>query len=233
MDKRPKTIKEMFDQIAPRYDLLNHILSLSVDTLWRRKAIRRLGIKRGDSILDIATGTGDLLMLALKRKRDCRVVGIDLSSEMLRIVSQKKDRKSHRRRYSLVAGDACSMPFRGYAFDHAMVAFGIRNMSEVEYLFKEVRRILKDGGRFAILEFSIPEVHFIRKIYLFYLKKIVPLIGRLLSGRTGPYDYLRNSIMTFYKPEEIKEMLRGNSFEIVESLPLWFGICHLYIAEAV
>jgi Methylase involved in ubiquinone/menaquinone biosynthesis len=171
LDKRPKTIKEMFDQIAPRYDLLNHILSLSVDTLWRRKAIRRLGIKRGDSILDIATGTGDLFMLALKRNRDCRIVGIDISSEMLHIASQKKDRKGYRGRYFLVAGDACSMPFRGYAFDHAMVAFGIRNMSDVEDLFKEVRRILKDGGKFAILEFSIPEVHFIRKIYLIYLKR--------------------------------------------------------------
>ena len=233
MDKRPKTIKEMFDQIAPRYDLLNRILSLSVDTLWRRKAIRRLGIKRGDSILDIATGTGDLFMLALKRNRDCRVVGIDISSEMLHIASQKKVREGYRGRYFLVAGDACSMPFGGYAFDHTMVAFGIRNMSDVEDLFKEVRRILKDGGKFAILEFSIPEIHFIRKIYLIYLKKIIPLIGRLLSGRTGPYDYLRNSIMTFYKPEEIKEMLRENNFAIIESSSLWFGICHLYVVEAV
>jgi len=223
----------MFDRIAPRYDLLNRILSLSVDTLWRRKAIRRLGIKRGDSILDVATGTGDLFMLALKRNRDCRIVGIDISSEMLHIASQKKVRGGYRGRYFLVAGDACGMPFGGHAFDHAMVAFGIRNMSDVEDLFKEARRILKDGGKFAILEFSIPEIHFIRKIYLIYLKKIIPLIGRLLSGRTGPYDYLMNSIMTFYKPEEIKEMLRGNSFAIIESSPLWFGICHLYVVEAV
>jgi len=233
LDKRPETIKEMFDRIAPRYDLLNRILSLSVDTLWRRKAIRRLGIKRGDSILDVATGTGDLFMLALKRNRDCRIVGIDISSEMLHIASQKKVRGGYRGRYFLVAGDACGMPFGGHAFDHAMVAFGIRNMSDVEDLFKEARRILKDGGKFAILEFSIPEIHFIRKIYLIYLKKIIPLIGRLLSGRTGPYDYLMNSIMTFYKPEEIKEMLRGNSFAIIESSPLWFGICHLYVVEAV
>ena len=231
MDKKPKTIQDMFDQIAPTYDLLNRLLSLSIDTVWRRRVISRLGIKRGDSILDIATGTGDLSLLALKRNRDCLVVGVDLSREMVRIAAKKRNRRGYSGRYFLTEGNACNMPFKGYAFDHAMVAFGIRNVSDVKELIKETRRTLKNGGKFAILEFSIPEIYFVQQIYLFYLKKIIPFIGELFSGKNGPYHYLRDSVIAFYTPKELKSMLQRNGFKMVESLPLWFGICHLLIAE--
>ena len=231
MDKRPKIIREMFDQIAPTYDLLNRFLSLSIDTVWRRKAISRLGIKWGDSILDIATGTGDLSLLALRKNRDCHVVGIDVSGEMLRIAAKKRDRGGCSRQYFLVEGDACGMPFKGDAFDHAMVAFGIRNVPNVKGLFRETRRTLKKGGKFAILEFSIPEIHFIRKIYFLYFKKILPLIGGLFSGKAGAYRYLRDSVIAFHTPKELENMLGESGFVIVESLPLWFDICHLYIVK--
>lgn len=231
MDKSPRTIQDMFDRIAPTYDLLNRLLSFSIDTVWRRKAIRRLGIKGGDSILDIATGTGDLSLVALKRNKNCRVTGIDLSGEMLRIAERKRDREGYSGRYSLIEGDACSMPFKEGVFDHAMAAFGIRNVPDVEGLLRETRRVLKGGGRFAILEFSVPEIHFIRGIYFLYFKKIIPLIGGLFSGKSGAYRYLRDSVIAFHTPGELEDMLKKNGFVIVESLPLWFDICHLYIVE--
>ena len=231
MDKRPATIQEMFDRIAPTYDLLNRLLSLSIDTVWRRKAIRRLGIKRGDSILDIATGTGDLSLVALKKDKDCRVAGIDLSGEMLRIAERKRDREGYSGRYSLIEGDACNMPFKEGVFDHAMAAFGIRNVPDVEGLLRETRRILKNGGKFAILEFSVPKIHFIRGIYFLYFKRIIPLIGGLFSGKSGAYRYLRDSVIAFHTPGELEDMLQRSGFVIVESLPLWFDICQLYVVK--
>jgi len=232
LDKSPKTIGGMFDRIAPTYDLLNHLLSFFIDIKWRRKTLSRLEIKQGDSILDVATGTGDLAMLALGGNRDCRVVGIDLSGEMLRLAVKKKARKGYDGRYFPVEGDACNMPFKQGTFDHAMVAFGIRNMSDVEGFFRETGRVLKKSGRFAILELSVPEIRFVRKIYFMHLKKLIPLIGGGISGKAGSYCYLRDSVISFHTPGELERMLRAHGFRIIESLPLWFGMCHLFVAES-
>jgi demethylmenaquinone methyltransferase/2-methoxy-6-polyprenyl-1,4-benzoquinol methylase len=232
LDKSPKTIKGMFDRIAPTYDMLNHLLSLFMDIKWKRKTLDRLKIKQRDSILDVATGTGDLAMLALRGNRGCRVVGLDLSGEMLRLAVKKKVRKGYDRRYFPVEGDACSMPFKEGAFDHTMVAFGIRNMSDVEGFFREIGRVLKKGGRLAILELSVPEIRFVRKIYFMHLKKLIPLIGGGISGKTSTYNYLRDSVISFHTPGELERMLRAHDLKIIESLPLWFGLCHLYVAES-
>lgn len=231
MDKRPGTIQDMFDRIAPTYDLLNHILSLCIDVRWRRKTLSRLEIGGGDLILDIATGTGDLAMLALGENRDCRVVGIDLSGEMLRLAVKKKAGKGYDGRYFPVEGDACNMPLKEGTFDHAMVAFGIRNMSDVEGVFRETGRVLKKSGRLAILELSVPEIRFVRKIYFMYLKKLMPLIGGGISGKICTYNYLRDSVVDFHSPKELANILRMSGFSVVESLPLWFGICHLFVVE--
>ncbi len=231
MDKSPKAIKGMFDRIAPTYDALNHLLSLFIDIKWRRKTLDRLGIKEGNLILDVATGTGDLAMLALGANRGCRVVGIDLSGEMLRLAVKKKAGKGYDKRYFPVEGDASDMPLKEDSLDHAMVAFGIRNMSDVESFFRETGRVIKKGGRLAILELSVPKIRFVRKIYLIYLKKLIPLIGGGISGKTDTYNYLRDSVIAFHAPVELEKMLRANDFRIIESLPLWFGICHLYVAE--
>lgn len=232
MDKSPETIKGMFDRIAPTYDLLNHLLSLFIDIKWRRKTLGRLEIKQEDLILDVATGTGDLAMIALGGNRGCCVVGIDLSGEMLRLAVKKKARNGYNERYFPVEGDACNMPFKEGTFDHAMVAFGIRNMSDVEGFLRETVRVLKKGGRLAILELSVPEVRFVRKIYFMHLKKLIPLIGGGISGKTGTYNYLRDSVIAFHTPGELERMLRAHNFRIIESLPLLFGICHLFVAES-
>ncbi len=221
----------MFDRIAPVYDLLNCVLSLSLDVLWRKKAVACLEIRDHERILDIATGTGDLAMEALRKKLACRVVGLDISREMMRVAGRKRDERNWRDRYSLIAGNALQMPLRDQTVHAAMVAFGVRNVPDVEGLFSETRRVLKAGGKFAVLELSIPPGRAIKAVYLFYFRKLLPRIGSLLSGRSAAYRYLRDSVLVFYTPHQVEDLLRAAGFTVVRSLPLTFGICHLFLAE--
>ncbi len=231
MDKSSKTIQRMFDEIAPTYDSVNQRLSLSIDTLWRLKTVRALGIKKRDVILDIATGTGGLAMLALKKNAGCRIVGVDLSGKMLGLAANKRDKEGCSARYALLKGDACHMPFKENVFDHAMIGFGLRNVAHMESLFRESSRVLKKGGKLAVLEFSLPQQHFINRLYLVYFKIILPFLGGIISGKREAYRYLRDSVMAFDSPGELESRMRNLGFRIVESLPLWFGICHLYVVE--
>ncbi len=221
----------MFDRIAPSYDLLNRVLSLYLDALWRKKALEHLAIKDGEQVLDIATGTGDLALEALKAGKACRVCGLDFSEEMMRIAAAKRDRLGLRNRYLLVGGDALRMPFKEKSFDSAMVAFGVRNMPDVEGFFREVHRILRGGGRLAVLELSLPGNPVIRECYLLYFKKFLPHIGNLLSGRSTAYHYLRDSVLDFYAPRQVEELLCNSGLTVSRSVPLSFGVCHLYLAQ--
>ncbi len=231
MDKSRETIGGMFDRIAPSYDLLNKVLSLYLDVLWRKKALKHLAVKDDEQVLDIATGTGDLALEALKTGAACRVCGLDFSEEMMRAAAAKRDRLGLRNRYLLACGDALRMPFKERSFDGAMVAFGVRNMPDVEGFFREAHRILRDGGRLAVLELSLPANPFIRECYLLYFKKFLPLIGSLLSGRSTAYHYLRDSVLDFYAPRQVEELLCNSGFTVLRSIPLSFGVCHLYLAE--
>jgi demethylmenaquinone methyltransferase / 2-methoxy-6-polyprenyl-1,4-benzoquinol methylase len=231
MDKTQKTIGGMFDRIAPVYDLLNRVLSLSLDVLWRKKAVECLAIQDHERILDIATGTGDLAMGALRKNPACRVIGLDISREMMRVAMGKRDERDWRDRYSLVAGNALRMPFKDQTVHAAMVAFGVRNVPDVEGLFRETIRVLKVGGKFVILELSVPPGSIIKGVYLFYLRKLLPRIGSLLSGRSVAYRYLRDSVLVFHTPRQVEDLLRAAGFAVVRSLPLTFGICHLFLAE--
>jgi demethylmenaquinone methyltransferase/2-methoxy-6-polyprenyl-1,4-benzoquinol methylase len=231
IEKSRETIGGMFDRVAPFYDFLNRALSLYLDVLWRKKAVAALSIQNEDVILDIATGTGDLALEALKKNPACRVVGLDFAREMMRIAAKKRNGMSLQNRYYLVQGDALQMPFKDHSFDKAMVAFGIRNVPDVNSLFRETRRILKDSGKLAILELSVPQLPVVRPVYLFYFKKILPWIGRLASGKSLAYHYLRDSVIDFYTPSQVECLLRCAGFTVSKSLPLTFGICHLYLAE--
>ncbi|MCX5846812.1 MAG: bifunctional demethylmenaquinone methyltransferase/2-methoxy-6-polyprenyl-1,4-benzoquinol methylase UbiE [Deltaproteobacteria bacterium] len=229
MDKRPSIIGRMFDRIAPTYDRLNTILSFSIDKAWRRAAIRLLEIRAGDTVLDIATGTGDMAILGIEHGG--RVVGIDLSRQMLLHAASKA--RVHRLgiQYTVVQGDALSMPFRNETFNSAMVAFGIRNIEKLEVFLDEMHRIMNPHGRFSILEFSMPESLPFRLLYKMYLTYVLPVIGGLISGDFKAYRYLRDSVMRFPPPMVLERIMEERNFRIVQSISLFGGISHLYLVE--
>jgi len=229
MDKKPSIIGRMFDRIAPTYDRLNTILSFSVDKAWRKAAINFLEIHAGDKVLDIATGTGEMALLAVLRGG--RVIGIDLSSQMLSFAVSKVQKKNLGIHYAVVQGDALSMPFRNESFNSAMVAFGIRNMENLEAFLDEMHRVLSNRGRFSVLEFSVPERWPFRWIYIVYLTYLVPVIGGLFSGNYGAYRYLRDSVMGFPAPMVLEGIMEERGFLVVRSQSLLGGISHLYLIE--
>lgn len=229
MDKRPSIIGRMFDRIAPTYDRLNTILSFSVDKVWRRAAIKYLEIHVGDKILDIATGTGEMALLAAYQGG--RITGIDLSRQMLSFAVSKVRRENLGIHYTVVQGDALSMPFHNESFNSAMVAFGIRNMENLELFLDEIHRVLNTRGRFSVLEFSVPGRLLFRWIYLAYLTYLVPIIGGLFSGDYEAYRYLRDSVVGFPAPKVLEGIMKGRGFRVVRSQSLLGGISHLYLIE--
>jgi len=230
MDKRPGVIRPLFNRMAATYDRGNRALSLLIDQVWRRRTVSALGIRGGQCVLDLATGTADMALEAA-RQADCRVAGIDLSEEMLRIAREKNRRSPFPGRCFFLQGDGTQAPFRDECFHHAMISFGIRNVQDMDSLFRETIRVLKPGGRFAILEFSLPETPVIRQGYLFYFKRVLPLIGAAIAGKKEPYFYLRDSVLDFEPPVALEQRIVRNGFRLSVSKPLTFGICHLYVAE--
>lgn len=230
MDKRPRVMRSLFDRMAESYDRGNRTLSLLIDRLWRRRTVSALGIRDGERVLDIATGTADMAIEAA-RQADCRVAGIDLSAQMLRVAVNKAQRSACRDRCAFLQGDGTRTPFRDASFHHAMISFGIRNVQDMDSLLRETRRVLKHGGRFAILEFSLPETPVIREVYLFYFKRILPFIGAAVAGRKEPYVYLRDSVLDFEPPAALEQRILRNGFRLAVSRPFTFGVCHLYVAQ--
>jgi len=230
MDKRPGVIRPLFNRMAATYDRGNRTLSLLIDQIWRRRTVSALGIRDGQYVLDIATGTADMAIEAA-RQADCRVAGIDLSEEMLRVALKKNAQRLFPGRCFFLQGDGTRTPFRDGSFHHAMISFGIRNVQDMDSLFRETLRVLKTGGQLAILEFSLPETPVIRDIYLFYFKRILPFIGAAVAGKKEPYFYLRDSVLDFEPPRALEERIQRNGFRLALSRPFTFGICHLYLAE--
>ena len=227
VDKRPAIIGGMFDRIAPSYDILNRVLSISVDRYWRKKTIQSLNLEEDGLVLDIATGTGDLALGAL-RDTECRVVGVDLSTGMLEQATRKARRYVDTNRYFLINGDAVTLPFRDETFDRAMVAFGIRNVVRLDECLDELYRIIKREGLVAILELSVPSNRFFKTTYFAYFKYILPVIGGIISGSTQAYRYLRDSVIDFLPPHVLIRLLEERGFTVLESRPFLMGISHLY-----
>jgi len=228
MDKSTRRIGRLFDDITPTYDLLNRFLSLSIDVGWRQRALDELRIENDDRVLDVATGTGDLALLA--RSRHASVVGVDLSRGMLTEAVRKWGR-AFPDRFPSVQGDALHLPFADASFDHAMVAFGIRNMPDMGAFVDEAHRVLRDGGRLAVLEFSLPPYPVVRQAYLLYLSRVLPFIGGLQSGDRAAYRYLSDSIRAFPSPASLEHLFREHRFTVLRSIALTLGICHLYVLE--
>lgn len=226
----------MFDAIAPRYDLLNHVLSAGIDRHWRRRAIQSLALTGTEVLLDICTGTADVALEATRRRTGGgtgarRVVGVDFAGAMLRRGMEKVRAAGQQARIGLVRGDATSLPVRQASVDAATVAFGIRNVQRPELACAEMARALKPGGRLAILEFGVPRVPGVTTLYLWYFKYVLPLVGRTVSRHTGAYSYLPASVGAFPPPAQFVTILRQAGFIDVDAVSLTLGIVYLYTAR--
>ena len=224
-DKTPDRIAGMFDAIAPRYDLLNHLLSAGIDRRWRKRAIATLGLTGRETLIDVCTGTADV---ALEASGAARVIGVDFAGAMLTLGLRKVHAGGQAKRIALVRGDAMRLPARDQTADAATVAFGIRNVQRPEIACAEMARVLRRGGRLAILEFGVPRIPGVSALYLWYFRRVLPLIGRLISGHTGAYSYLPASVGTFPPPAEFMTLLRQAGFAEVRAVSLTFGIVYLY-----
>ena len=229
-DKSPDRIATMFDAIAPRYDLLNRVLSAGIDRRWRARAIRSLQLTGGETLLDVCTGTADMALEARGTGAAARVLGVDFAAAMLAFGIRKVSGAGESRRIALVRGDAMRLPVRDASADAATVAFGIRNVQRPEAACAEMARALRRGGRLAILEFGVPRIPGISTLYLWYFKYLLPLVGRAVSGHSAAYSYLPASVGTFPPPAEFMGILRQAGFTDVRADPLTFGIVYLYTA---
>jgi demethylmenaquinone methyltransferase/2-methoxy-6-polyprenyl-1,4-benzoquinol methylase len=219
----------MFDGIARRYDLLNRLMSLGQDQSWRRRTVRALELRRGQRVLDLATGTADLALLAASAAPEVRVVGLDPSLAMLAIGRRKLAERAGGDRVSLQRGDAQTLPFEAASFDACCMAFGIRNVEDRPRALAEIARVTRPGGRIAILELSEPRGTFAPLCRL-HVHHLVPALGRLLSGQRE-YRYLQESIAAFPPPEEFEAMLSRGGLRPLRTTALSLGACHLYVAE--
>jgi demethylmenaquinone methyltransferase/2-methoxy-6-polyprenyl-1,4-benzoquinol methylase len=232
VSKDPARIARMFDAIARRYDTLNHLLSAGFDRRWRRKAVDALGFTGRERVLDMCTGTGDLAIEAVTSRagQAAEVVGADFSSEMLHLAAGKVRRAGLDSRIRLLRGDATSVPFANGTFDAAMVAFGIRNVLDPDAACREFHRVLRSGGRLAILEFGAPRLPGLRTLYLSYFRYVLPAIGRLVSKHQDAYEYLPASVMAFPTGEAFASRLRDAGFSTATFRRLMGGIVYLYVA---
>jgi len=225
-------IYKMFDRIAGRYDLLNGILSFGLDSLWRRSAAKYLKPKNSLEVLDLATGTGDLLISLISHQQNIRhAVGIDMSENMLTIAKKKIGSANLSDRITLIRADTARIPFADNSFDAVTIAFGIRNMPDIDIILKEMYRVLRPSGTALILEFALPEKTFLRKLFLFYLRNIVPFVGGVISGNRNAYRYLNQTIETFPFGEDFCNIMRKAGFANTKTTPLTFGIACLYTGD--
>ena len=221
----------MFDAIAPRYDLLNHLLSAGIDKRWRAAAIRSLKLTGRETLIDICAGTADVALAS--RPGAARVVGVDFSGAMLALGLQKVRAAGEASRIYLLRGDAMRVPVADRSVDAVTVAFGIRNVQRPEIACGEMARMLRPGGRLAILEFGVPRIPGIKPLYLWYFTHVLPRVGRFISGHTAAYSYLPASVGTFAPPAEFMQTLRDAGFSDVRADSLTFGIVYLYTARMV
>ena len=221
----------MFDAIAPRYDLLNRVLSAGIDRRWRARAIRSLQLTGRETLLDVCTGTADMALEARATGAAARVLGVDFAAAMLSYGLQKVRGAGESARISLVRGDAMRLPVGDASADAVTVAFGIRNVQQPEVACVDMARVLRSDGRLAVLEFGVPRVPGISTLYLWYFKYLLPLVGRVMSGHSVAYSYLPASVGSFPPPPEFMAILRRAGFTDIRADPLTFGIVYLYTAR--
>ena len=221
----------MFNEIADRYDFLNHFLSINLDKGWRKRLVGLSGISRSDLILDICAGTCDISIEFARMERCGRIVGVDFSEKMLKIGRKKIENEGYRNKIELFCGDAQRLPFKDGTFDIATMGFGLRNLTDYKRGISEMARVVREGGRLLILEFAPPRTTSLNILYRFYLTKMIPIIGTILTGKKGAYKYLSTSVSGFLEPSEVLEIMRGEDLKNLGSSHLTGGIAYIYCGE--
>ena len=233
--KESARIAGMFDSIAERYDFLNHLLSAGLDKRWRRQAIDVLELTGREMVLDLCTGTADLALAAATGERRAKqVIGIDFSAAMLQIGKEKVRRPGPEgpgAPITLIRGDAMRIPLRDETVDATTIGFGIRNVEQPAAAWREIARVLRSGGTLVILEFSLPRAAALRSFYLWYFRKILPLVGRLISKHPSAYTYLPESVEAFPSPDAFVQQLRDAGFGTVRAVSLTFGVVYMFVAQ--
>ena len=223
-------IAAMFDRISPKYDALNHLFSLNIDKVWRRKTAKTVSKSHPKAILDLATGTADLAIAMAKRNPQAHIIGMDISEKMLEIGKAKVAQQNLESQIELRLGDAASLPFEEGAFDAVTVAFGVRNFENLSKGLAEISRVLKTNGQVCILEFSMPETFPVKQLYRLYFKRVMPKIGKWLSKDDGAYSYLPASVEKFPKPAVFSDMLTSFGLKTQHIKRFSLGIATLYVA---
>ena len=232
--KHEQPVGDMFNAISGSYDRLNRILSFGIDQVWRKRMIKFLPQKNGQDLLDIATGTGDQIMHVFRQtERVGKAVGIDLAEKMLEIAQAKIKNKSYKDKVSFQVGSAVDLPFPNESFDSLTISFGVRNFSNLEKALQECHRVLRPGGRLLILEFSMPTHAFVRVFYLFYLRHILPRVGKIVSKNSSAYTYLQKTIEEFPSGNSFCSLLTRAGFLKSRANPFTFGVATLYQGEKV
>jgi demethylmenaquinone methyltransferase/2-methoxy-6-polyprenyl-1,4-benzoquinol methylase len=227
---KKEAVRVMFDEISPKYDFLNHFLSFGIDQVWRKKLVAMLDSHHPLTVLDVATGTGDLA-IAIESVKPQKIVGIDISEKMLEVGRKKLNAKGLDHLITLRRADAEKIPFSDHSFEAITVAFGVRNFENLELGLTEMRRVLRPGGVMLILEFSHPSSFPMKQLYGIYSRFVIPLMGRIISGSSKAYTYLPESVAAFPSGQKFLDILLKAGLKNVSQRSLSAGIASIYLAE--
>ncbi|GIV45347.1 MAG: demethylmenaquinone methyltransferase [Ignavibacterium sp.] len=230
-EEKKKFVREMFNSIYRTYDLLNHLLSFGIDIYWRKRALKDIYLHEDDTCLDLAAGTGDF-GIEVHKKFQCNIIGYDIAENSLKVFQEKvKKKKFDESKFTFIVGEAENINLQDETVNLITIAFGIRNFYDSQKSLNEMYRVLKNGGRILILEFSLPENRFIRFIYRLYFEKILPFIGKIISKDNSAYKYLPASVKLFEQEKDIAGEIIKAGFRELKIEPLTFGIVKLYSAR--
>lgn len=227
---KKEQVAKMFDNISHKYDFLNHFLSIGIDIYWRKRAIKLLKSSKPKLMLDIATGTGDFAIEALKLNPD-KIIGVDISAGMLKYGKEKIIKLGLEHKIELMLGDSEKLQFDDNTFDAITVSFGVRNFENLEKGLTDMFRVLKPGGKVVVLEFSKPKSFPMKQLYNFYFKNILPILGKIFSKDNTAYTYLPESVNAFPDGEDFLKVFEKSGFKSTKCIPLTFGISSIYIGE--
>ncbi|MFT2011146.1 bifunctional demethylmenaquinone methyltransferase/2-methoxy-6-polyprenyl-1,4-benzoquinol methylase UbiE [Pontibacter sp. 13R65] len=229
-ENKKSQVAQMFNNIAGKYDFLNHFLSAGIDIIWRKKAVKLLAPSKPKLILDIATGTGDFALEALSLQPD-NIIGVDISEGMMAVGREKIKRKGLQHKIELLYGDSEALPFEDNTFDAITVAFGVRNFENLAKGLSEMHRVLKPGGTAVVLEFSKPKAFPMKQLYQFYFKNILPVVGKFVSKDRAAYTYLPESVQAFPDGQEFISIYQQVGFKSTQWHSLTFGISSIYTGK--